>query len=443
LLGIALAGIYEGNRIDPVGQEDTLPGELLPLAIARGDGPYLDRYKLVLLQTPNGIPPWSMKRWHGHLISRYAMAPVLINTPLVAIQLAVVDWLDPGWDKNPGLAALRASRMCKVASALIVALTAVAIHRLLRQLGVGPMAVPATLAVALGSDLWVVASQAPWEHGSAALMLTLSLILLTPRPLNKARLFLGGATTAMMVCCRQIDLVFAIALLLRVIFERPRALLWFLPAPLVLGSALIASNWAFFGSVAGGHTELESLHPTLHGLNGIWSGDIVDGFTGTLFSPNRGLLVFCPWIVVALGTLPAIWGRLRAWSLGTWLIGALVADLLVLSKYSVWWGGHTFGPRYWTDAIPIFAVLLGFGLDWAWTRCRPVAFVFGITILTAIGIQVIGAFCFPSSWNVSPADVDRHHDRVWDWSDNEIRRCLREGLQPWSRLKDPYWNRRR
>src|SRR5262249_7732919 len=145
----------------------------------------------------------------------------------------------------------------------------------------------------------------------------------------------------------------------------------------------------------------------------------------------RGLFIYCPWVVIALATLPMVAGRLRSWSLVWWLLSALVPYLLVLSKYSVWWAGHSFGPRYWTDVLPLFAILLGFGLDASLARLRPLLVVFGMAMAVAVAIQVVGAFCYPSSWNLQPADVDLHHARLWDWSDNELSRCLREGPKPW------------
>ena len=107
-------------------------------------------------------------------------------------------------------------------------------------------------------------------------------------------------------------------------------------------------------------------------MSGTWSGNFVDGLLGTLISPNRGLLVFSPWIAVALLTLvvPAVRRRLSAHSLICVLIVSLIPYLIILSKYSVWWGGHCFGPRYWTDVIPLFAILFAYGLDWMLARSR-------------------------------------------------------------------------
>jgi hypothetical protein len=42
-----------------------------------------------------------------------------------------------------------------------------------------------------------------------------------------------------------------------------------------------------------------------------------------------------------------------------------------------------------------------------------------------------GAFVFPNErWNSSPVDVDRHHERLWDWRDLQFQRCWTAGPDP-------------
>jgi hypothetical protein len=84
------------------------------------------------------------------------------------------------------------------------------------------------------------------------------------------------------------------------------------------------------------------------------SASLAKGAAGTLFSPNRGLFIFSPWIALALGVavVPAVARRLASERPVAWLLAALLPYFLVLSKYSVWWGGQCFRPRYWTDVIP-------------------------------------------------------------------------------------------
>ncbi len=76
--------------------------------------------------------------------------------------------------------------------------------------------------------------------------------------------------------------------------------------------------------------------------------------------------------------------------------------------------------------IPLFAILLAFELDWAVDRSHILTVLFTITIGLGIAVQLIGAHCFPSSWNHEPVNVDYRHDRLWDWRDSELSRCLVE-----------------
>jgi hypothetical protein len=109
---------------------------------------------------------------------------------------------------------------------------------------------------------------------------------------------------------------------------------------------------------------------------------------------------------------------------------SLAPYFALLATYSCWWGGHSFGPRFWIDAVPLFALALGLGLDWAWTRCRPALALALAAATVSVAVQGIGAWCYPSSWHGSPTNADRHHERLWDWRDSELTRCLKEGPRP-------------
>lgn len=46
-------------------------------------------------------------------------------------------------------------------------------------------------------------------------------------------------------------------------------------------------------------------------------------------------------------------------------------------------------------------------------------------------VSGVGAFCYPSpravDWNATPVDVDRAHERLWDWRDPQLLRLWRNG----------------
>jgi hypothetical protein len=325
--------------------------------------------------------------------------------------------------------------IAKRSMAVLVALAAVVLHRLLIGLGLSRVAMPAVLAAALGSDLWVVGSQALWQHGPAALALVTAVALLEGGPVSRWRLLLAGLAAAFLFACRSIDVVFVIAIVIWLARSEPRGLAWFLSAPIVGTTALLSYNVWFFGSILGGQAQLEQMHPQLHGLPDAWSGRFVEGAAGTLLSPNRGLLVFCPWIAVALAMtcVPAVARRVASHRLVCWVLLMLVPYCVLLAKYAVWWGGHCFGPRYWTEVAPLFAILLAFGLDWARARCRACVVLAALAILVAIAVQGLGSYWYPTDWNLRPTNVDIHHERLWDWRDTELSRCVATALAPVAR----------
>ena len=426
-LGLTLVLIYSANGRD-LGSYDTAPTTMMLLTMARGEGVYLDRFRPILRDTGRVLPVF-VTPFRSHVLSRYPVAPAILDMLLVVPQVALLDWLHPGWDQNPKIAFNECKWMGRRSMAVLMALTAVILHRFLIGLGLGQAALLSALAAGLGSNLWCVGSQAVWQHGPAAFALTTAIVLLHSTPVSRWRLVVAGIATTFLFASRLIDGLFAAVIVLWVARAQPAGLLWLLPAPLIGAIALLSYNLWFFGDPVGGQAQLEQIHRSLHRLPGPWSGDLLEGAMGTLFSPNRGLFIFTPWVAVALAATPLVARRLASCRLITWLLLALVPYLLLLSKYAVWWGGHCFGPRYWTEVIPLFAILLAFGLDWAMARSRLMTGLFLGTIVLAIGIQVIGACFYPSTWNLEPLNVDLHHERLWDWRDTELSRCLRENLK--------------
>jgi hypothetical protein len=419
-LGLLLAGIYLVNFRE-LGAGDTLPASQLPLAILRGEGIHLDRFYPERTNLPYQVADKS-----GHVISLYPLAPGLLALPFGVPQILVLDVVRPGWDDTPDRATGFCVGMGKITAALLGAATGVALYHLFRQLGLGGLSWWTALAAGLGSNLWCTGSQAVWQHGPAALALTLAMLLLAPASPSRCRLLLAGLCTGSLVCFRSLDVVFAVAIFLAVAWRWPRGLVWFLPFPLLLGFLLVGYNLWYFGSPAGGQVEIAWNHPQSL-VEGIWTGNVLEGAAGTFLSPSRGLVVFIPWVVPAVLLVPAVWGRLRERPVLAFLTVSLVPYGVLLSKYSIWWGGCCFGPRFWTDAVPVFAVLLGLGLAWARQHSQAVSWVFRVTVVVAVLVQVIGAFCYPSSFNSAPDFIDVQHERLWDWWDGELMRCMREG----------------
>ncbi len=83
-----------------------------------------------------------------------------------------------------------------------------------------------------------------------------------------------------------------------------------------------------------------------------------------LFSPERGLFVFSPILLVALTALPRLREKLtprQRWS----LVLTPPALIVAFAGYPNWHGGWTVGARYLVPAMPFLAFLLVF-VRWSW-----------------------------------------------------------------------------
>jgi hypothetical protein len=242
---------------------------------------------------------------------------------------------------------------------------------------------------------------------------------------------IGGAALALAVACRPLLVFFAlgtwVALTLRRTTGRPIAGVATRVAAGALAVTLAVGvyNLQTFGSITGGAGQLESaaVHEAVHGVSAAWGGNPVVGLAGILVSPSRGVLIFMPIALLALAGARRLTGRdhrADRWE----LVYPTLAFVLAWSTYTVWWGGHSFGPRYAADLALPLAALAGWAfpaMAWRTTGIRRTAVT--VVLAWSIGVQALGAFAYPAGdWNGTPADVDRAHDRLWDWHDSQIHR---------------------
>lgn len=140
-----------------------------------------------------------------------------------------------------------------------------------------------------------------------------------------------------------------------------RFLRWQRPIWFALGTVMLACsialaitlwlNWARFGS------------PFITGYEGYsWTNPPLIGLAGTLISPGRGILFAFPASIL----LPVgVWYlfRTRGWKITTVLTGLIIAQILNMALWVIWWGGTNWGPRLFLPALPITAVVAAGGID--------------------------------------------------------------------------------
>jgi hypothetical protein len=257
--------------------------------------------------------------------------------------------------------------------------------------------------------LWAVARPAPLDDWRRAMLLGIGLGV-------------AGATRA--------QLSMAIFVLLAGTFVRTRFKFAALAAAIVCAFAatLLLINMRWFAHPFGAIPLLESLHPAIHATEGSFRLTLT-GPAGLLVSPNRGLLIFSPVVLVALAGVPLAF-RSGVHSPVWWCALAALAQYLFYGSYTVWWGGHTYGPRYMLDVLPLLVPIAGL-LAGSIQPTRMARSIAAVALGWSVLVAATGAFCYPHErWNTDPNDVDRNHARLWDWRDMQIARCWERGVSP-------------
>jgi hypothetical protein len=108
-----------------------------------------------------------------------------------------------------------------------------------------------------------------------------------------------------------------------------------------------------------------------------------------LVSPYRGILWFCPSLLILVG-LRKVHGQRAVGELWPFVLGAWVSTLLLVGSYYVWWGGFAWGPRFLVALIvllaPLFAAVFQSGQQWRLVTCLSVVVQF-FSILQPSGTE--------------------------------------------------------
>jgi hypothetical protein len=215
--------------------------------------------------------------------------------------------------------------------------------------------------------------------------------------------------------------------------------------PLAAAAAVVIGlNTVWFGHLLGAVPRLEALHAGVHFVPGSLTASVPAGMLGLLISPSRGLLVFSP--IVAIAAVGASRLTQGGWTSERperrWCAAAIAVQFLLYSTYSVWWGGHTFGPRYALDALPMMVPLGADGVEIVGRHATGRALAI-IALVWSVAAAGTGAFVYPSeAWNSDPTEIDRAHGRLWDWRDPQLLRCWQTGPSPQNFDLVRYWRYR-
>jgi hypothetical protein len=278
-----------------------------------------------------------------------------------------------------------------------------------------------TAILATGSVFYSTIGQLLWQHGGVIFWGLLALWLefrQAQRPRSRFGLLwtlLEGIALGMVPGCRLSGMLLVLLFGLWVLLRSPRRAL-VLAAGCCLGYAPWALlYWTEFGNFFGVPAGQTSTR--------YWSFSQLGGLAGVLVSPGRGLLVYQPWLLLGLAAfIPALRRRLpaggpvpapRGWMLFVVVFSA--AHLVLVGAWACWWGGHCWGSRLASEAVPLAALCclrpLATLLRVVWGR-RLVVAVAVLSFLMHLPLSHFRA-CY---WDGLPP-AEQLGQRVWSWSD--------------------------
>lgn len=172
---------------------------------------------------------------------------------------------------------------------------------------------------------------------------------------SKFGLVLTGVGLGVAVLCRPIMLVFALLPFLHLIVNKNwRSLLWIMLGGLPFAILLGWYNYVSYGSiVSSGYNAVRGETFTFSQFNGIQ----------VLFSPYRGYLIFTPVFILAISGLTLLCRKYIQLA-GSLLLGFILIVILY-GFWPSWWGGGSFGARFFVFATPIGSLGLGYLLSQA------------------------------------------------------------------------------
>ncbi len=409
-------------------QADSLWSIPTAISLLREGNANLDEYRTAYQRMPHGTVHVG-----EHVYPWYPLAVPLVALPVVALMeggarmgLRLLPH-PPGWlvlwdahfnavgDVAFGYYARTERFIASLCAALAVALFFAAARR---RLEVAP-ALLVTAVLAFGTGLWSTASRVLWQHGPSAALLAAVVLLLTADAPGRRWAFWLGLTAALAYVVRPTNALTALGLLVYLALRRPRALLGFALGAGVVALPFCALNLALY----------QALLPPYFRPGMLGGGHLLEALAGNLVSPSRGLFVWTPIFLLAVGSALHRLLRHTLAAAEAWMLAVVLLHWASISLLPQWWAGDSVGPRLFSDVSPYLCWLLVEPTSRAWQRFRAGQPGW---LLLLVGLGLWGALVHGRgatqqavhAWNDGPPTVDAAPERVWDWRDVQFLRGL-------------------
>ena len=387
--------------------KDTVPPPLIAQSLIREGNFDLDEF--------DPIYHWEGDPWvldtrdigatRPHVVSRWAPGNAVLALPFFAVPTLM--GLQPNGHGQDALS--------KLSAAFTAALSAAFVFLACRRVASAQGALLVTIGYALGTTTFVYSSQDLWQHTAAQLCLAVALFAVMTADEYPRRHWLAGLMLGFCVFCREIDVLFVLAMMVYVDLRfGPRRWITYALGVLPGAALLLGYNLYYFDQLgSAGYVGIP---------NGTFGGDPLEGFAGLWVSPSRGLLIYSPYILFALyGAWVAARHQNPHYRWFAWcLVPALLGVILAHGALKVWHGTWGYGCRYATDGLVFWSFLLAVVIDRVWAR-RASRLAFSGLLALSIFFHAIGSYQDPYGWN---REATRRYGNLeegcWSWSYTQI-----------------------
>lgn len=420
LVFVLTLGIFLLSRVHQV--TDSEYSMLLTQSLISHRSFTLDQYRLPRYEPvwhgyyfKNG-PIYQLEVAEGHLYYHLPPGTSILSTPFVAVlNLFGVSAANPdGTYNHQGEVKIEAG----LAALLMAVLACIFFYTARLLLPVGWSLIIA-FGGALGTQVYSTASRALWSDTWALVLMGCVVVMLLRQETNKGDLSPVWLATLLswsyFVRPTYAIHIIAVSIYLFIYHRRPFARYVVTGAAWLI--AFLCYSWLHFGQLLPAYYRASRLQ-----LDSFW-----EALMGNLLSPARGLLVYLP-VLFFVAWMLVRHRRYLRWRPLVWLSLAItLGQLLVVSCFPHWWGGHSFGPRFMTGAVSWLVLLAILGAramhderrlkdEKSRTGWLAQLAAGGALLLMSLFINTVGATSHAAwLWNTRPLGVDEHPERLWDW----------------------------